>query len=196
MKSGLIFTQNQIDKLGNTLIFLSEKMKPISKTHLLKLIFIIQEMSIKKYGIPFFDLRFDVWKLGPVSKDLYVELSGEITLLSDYISKDPNDDKSIIPKKEFSDDEFNDNEIALLNDISNRFLFCTAKELINFTHRKGTPWYETAQQNGVLELLENGKMTVTDIEIDLAKTIEDDERKLALYNNYQDFLKQSKSLKL
>lgn len=195
MKSGLIFTQNQIDKIGNTLIFLSEKMKPISKTHLLKLIFIIQEISIKKYGIPFFDLRFDVWKLGPVSKDLYVELS-EITLLADYISKDADDDKYIVPKKEFSDDEFNDNEIALLNEISQRFLFCTAKELINFTHRKGTPWYETAQQNGVLELLENGKMTVTDIEIDLAKTIEDDERKLALYNSHQDFLKQSKSLKL
>lgn len=195
MKAGLIFTQNQIDKIGNTLIFLSEKMKPISKTHLLKLIFIIQEISIKKYGIPFFDLRFDVWKLGPVSKDLYVEL-GEITLLADYISKDTNDDKYIIPKKEFSDDEFNDNEIALLNEISHRFLYCSAKELINFTHRKGTPWYETAQQNGVLELLENGKMTVTDIEIDLAKTIEDDERKLSLYNSHQDFLKQSKSLKL
>lgn len=196
MQSGEVYTTNQIAKLGNALIFLCEKMKTVSKTHLLKLIFIIEEISIKKYGIPFFDLRFDVWKLGPVSKDLFVELSEEPDLLADFIGKEIKDGYSyIVPKKEFSDDEFTDNEIALLNQITDRFLYCTAKELINFTHRQDSPWYKTAMKYGVLELLENGKMTTTDIEIKLYETIEDDKDKLALYNSYKNFLNQSKSLK-
>ncbi len=195
MKSVEIYTKNQIDKLGNTLIFLCEKMVPISKTHLLKLVFIIEDISIKKFGIPFFDLRFDVWKLGPVSKDLFVEFSGEPTLLADYLFKETRNDNSfIIPKKKFSDDEFNDNEIALLNEISQRFSYCSAQELVNFTHRKGSPWYNTAVKHGILELLETGKITTTDIEIKLYEFIDDD-RKLAIYENHKEFLSVSKSLK-
>jgi uncharacterized phage-associated protein len=193
MKLGEVYTSGQIDKLGNTLIFLCEKMQSVSKTHLLKLVFIIEEISVKKYGIPFFDLRFDVWKLGPVSKDLFVELSGEPNLLAGYITKDEKN--YIIPKKKFSDDEFTDNELKLLDQIADRFLYCTANELINYTHKQQSPWYKTALKNGVLELLESGKMTTTDIEIKLDEIIEDDADKLALYKSHKNFLLQSKSLK-
>jgi len=198
MKSGEIYNKSQIDKLGNTLIFLCEKMQavkaPVSKTHLLKLIFIIEESAVRKFGIPFFDLRFDIWKLGPVSKDLFVELSEEPVLLAEYIERNANGN-TFTAKKKFSDDEFNDNEIALLQEISTRFLDCTAKELINFTHKKGSPWYNTAVENGVLDALENGQMTTTDIQIKLQEIIQDDERKLGLYNSHKEFLSQSKSLK-
>jgi len=194
------YSKNQIEKLGNALIFLCEKMiaagESVSKTHLLKLIFIIEEISVKKYGLPFFDLRFDVWKLGPVSKDLYYELSEEPTLLSEYINIKTIDGNTIVePKKAFSDDEFNDNEIALIEQISERFLFCTAKELINYTHKKDSPWYQTAYKHGVLELLESGAKTTTDIEIKLCETIENDKEKLAIYLSHKDFLAQTKTLK-
>src|SRR6186713_3342353 len=183
MKSGEIYTRNQIDKLGNALIYLCKKMQavgePVSKTHLLKLVFIIEEIAVKKYGIPFFDLRFDVWKLGPVSKDLFVELSEEPDLLASYISRQiVNNNVYIQAKKDFSDDEFNDKELELMEDISNRFLYCTAKELINFTHRSDSIWYKTALKNGVLDLLENGQMKTTDIEIQLHEVIEGEEDKL------------------
>lgn len=191
-----IYTPSQIDKLGNVLIYLCERIKPASKTHLLKLVFIIEEIAIKKFGIPFFDLRFDLWKLGPVSKDLFVELTDEPNLLASYISKEEHDAKSVfVPKKEFSDDEFNDNEIALLTEIVDRFKYCTAKELINYTHRKNTPWYNTAQKHGLLELLESGKTNTTDIEINLSEIIESEKEKLALYNSHKEFLRQSQSLK-
>jgi uncharacterized phage-associated protein len=200
MQSGEIYTRNQIEKLGNALIFLCEKMisigETVSKTHLLKLVFIIEEISVKTYGIPFFDLRFDVWKLGPVSKDLFVELSEEPALLADFIYREVRDNNTYIyPKKPFSDDEFSDVEMALLNKISERFLYCTASELINVTHRKDSPWYKTAVENGVLELLESGQMTTTDIEIKLSETIQKDEKKLALYQDHKDFLSLSKNLK-
>jgi uncharacterized phage-associated protein len=201
MKSGEVYTRNQIEKLGNALIFLCERMlavgEKVSKTHLLKLVFIIEEISVKKYGIPFFDLRFDVWKLGPVSQDLFLELSEELNLLSDYIvTESVNNNTYISPKKNFSDDEFSDKEISLLEEISERFKYCTANELINFTHRKESPWYQTASKHGVLDLFESGQMITTNIEIKLGEFIENDEAKLALYNSYKEFLAQSKSLKL
>ncbi len=194
------YTKSQLDKLGNALIFLCKHLDPttpVSKTHLLKLVFILEESSIKKYGIPFFNLKFNVWKLGPVSKDLYVELTDEPNLLADYISRTEmkNGNFSICPNKEFSDDEFNDNEIALLNEVADRFKYCTAKELINFTHRKNTPWYNTAQRHGLVDALEEGRINATDIEIDMSELIQDDEQKLALYRSHQEFLEQSRSLK-
>lgn len=195
-KEELLYTKSQIDKLGNALIFLCRNLEKSTKTHLLKLIFIIEEISIMKFGVPFFDLRFDVWKLGPVSKDLFVELTDEPNLLEPYISKQINDGATIIsPKKDFSDDEFSDNEIHLLNEIVERFKYCTAKELINFTHKKNSLWYNAAQRNGVLELLESGKMTTTNIEINMSELIEEDEEKFMIYNSHKEFLTQSKSLK-
>jgi uncharacterized phage-associated protein len=200
MQGGEVYTKNQIDKLGNALIYLCQKMRgvgeKVSKTHLLKLVFIIEEIAVKKYGIPFFDLRFDVWKLGPVSKDLFVELSEEPELLASYISRQiVNGNVYIEAKKEFSDDEFNDKELELLEEIANRFLYCTANELINFTHRTESIWYKTALKNGVLDLLEKGQMTTTNIQIPLEEIIEGEAEKLALYRNHKEFVAFSKSLK-
>jgi uncharacterized phage-associated protein len=196
-----IYTKSEIDKLGNTLVFLCRKISPytqVSKTHLLKLIFIIEESSILKFGVPFFNLRFDLWKLGPVSKDLFVELSDEPILLSEYIGKDEIEKGKFIicPKKEFSDDEFSDNEMKLLEEVAERFKYCTAKELINFTHRKKSPWYITAQKHGLVDALEAGQINTTDIEIDLSEIIQDEKEKLALYQSHKEFLHQSKTFKI
>jgi hypothetical protein len=57
---------NQIDKVGNSIIYLSEKIGELSKTKDLKLISILDELSIKKSGIPFFNLKYKVWKFSPV----------------------------------------------------------------------------------------------------------------------------------
>lgn len=196
-----VYTKSEIAKLGNTLVFLIEKLSPfttVSKTHLLKLIYIIEEISIKKFGIPFFNLRFNVWKLGPVSKDLYVELTEEPNLLANYIGLKDISGKNfaeVFAKTSFSDDEFSDKELALLEEISDRFKYCTAKELINFTHRPNTPWYNAAQKNGLLEVLELGQINTTDIEIDLSEVIRDEDEKLAFYKLHIEVLEQSRSLK-
>lgn len=124
-------------------------------------------------------------------------MSDELVLLADFITKTTAADNTvtIMPKKPFADDEFSDNEVLLLDEIVSRFKYCTARELINFTHRKGTPWYNTALRNGVLDDLESGKLTTTDIEINLEEVIEDKDDKLALFKSHKDFLQFSKNLK-
>jgi len=201
MKLAEVYTKNQIAKLGNTIIFLCNHIQPLTKIQLLKLIFFIEVESIKTYGIPFFDLRFDVWKIGPISKDLFVELSDEPNLLSAYIVKECKGNETyFIPKQAFSDDEFSDNEFHLLvnNCIKFRYIIDAGRleEILeNYTCGKNSIWYITALRNGVLELLESGKITTTDISIDMSEIIIDNESKLSIYLSHKEFLEQSRSLK-
>jgi len=191
-----VYTKDQLAKLGNAIIFLAEKINPLSKTKLLKLVYLIEELSVRKYGAPFFNIRFDVWKLGPVSRDLFVEMTSEPELLEAYIIKEErNGGVFVKPKQTFSDDEFSDTEINLLEEVVKTYGKYSAEQLIELTHRKHSPWYATAQKNGLLEYFENDLANTSDIEIDLSSLIEGDTEKVNLFNGHKEFLDHSKRLK-
>ena len=178
-------TQEQIDKVGNAMIYLSQKIPEISKTKMLKLLYLLDEFSIKKSGIPFFNLQYKVWKLGPVANDIFVELSDRLCLFGKYIKvKADNDKITIYPKAEFSDDEFSDNNIDVLNAIVDTYRTSTAAELINLTHMPNSLWRKTAEENGVYELLKNGCINSTDFVIDMGNLVSDDELKNWMYQHY------------
>ncbi len=179
-------SDKQIEKIGNSIIYLLNKLGELSKTKILKLIYILDELSIKRSGIPFFNLKYKVWKLGPVSKEIFIDLSfEEITLLKNYIKKtDKNGNTLIKPIAKFNDDEFSDNDIELLDFVIENFGHKTAKELINFTHRKNSPWYNTALDNSVLELLEKEEINNTEFYIDMISLINHDDRKKEIYKEF------------
>lgn len=178
-------TDNQINKVGNSIIYLSKRIPNLTKTKTLKLLYILDELSIKKSGIPFFNLKYKVWKFGPTSEEIFIDLSSEITLLKNFIERSSEDGVTIIkPIAEFNEDEFSDNDIVLLDEVIDTFGNKTAKELIKFTHRKNSPWYNTALENSVLALLENEEINNTELLIDLSSLINHDERKKMIYNEF------------
>lgn len=177
------FTTDQIDKIGNTVIYLTERIPQLSKTKLLKLLYILDEISIKKSGIPFLNLKYKVWKFGPVSEELFIDLSSEPTLLDKFIDRD-NEGSYIKAKTAFNDDEFSDNDIELMNFVIDKFGNKSAKELVSYTHRINSPWYNTAKENSVLELLEKEIINNTEFLIDMRQIISHDERKLEIYSDY------------
>lgn len=190
------YTKNELDKLGNALIFLADHIPNLTKTKALKLIYLLQEFSIKKYGIPFFNLRFDVWKLGPVSRDLFIELSSKPTLLKGFIGKRFVDGKDfILSKNQFSDDEFNDLEIDLLEFTVEKFKNSSAKELVEITHRKHSLWYQTAKKEGLLDSFESGTRNSSNTALDFSKLLFDKPHLKSFYKNHQAFLQQVHSLK-
>ncbi|MFC0342626.1 Panacea domain-containing protein [Epilithonimonas hispanica] len=179
------FNKNQLEKIGNTVVYLSEMIPQLSKTKLLKLLYILDEISIKKTGIPFLNLKYKVWKFGPVSEELFIDLSSEPKLLEDYIQKSSEDGINfVIPKVDFNDDEFSDNDIELMNNVIKNFGNKTAKELISYTHRINSPWYNTAKKNDVLELLEKEVINNTEYLIDMGQLISHDERKSEIYSEF------------
>lgn len=182
----IAFTKDQIDKIGNTIIYLSKKMGDLNKTKILKLLFLLEEASIKKYGYPFFGIDFQIWKLGPVVKDIFIDLSEDSPeLLSDYIKKDENNPSVFTGIVEFNDDEFSDNDIEILELVSDFAKDKSAKDLVKYTHAKGSLWRESAINNGVLELLEQGLKNNTGFNIDFS----------LLFENNPELLEQFKQVK-
>lgn len=180
------YTADQIAKLGNTLIYLAEKLDFLSKTKALKLLYLLDEISIKKSGIPFLNLHYEVWKFGPVDQDIYIELSSQPNLLKAYIDRSVEDDKTYIKaKKTFCDDEFSDNDLALLDSIVQHFGNKSSRELVAFTHKKESPWYQLAKENGLLEKLEKKEINSTELVIDLGMLVQHDARKKMLFEDYK-----------
>ena len=181
-------SSEQLDKVGNSLIYISNQISSLSKTKALKLIYILDELSIKKSGIPFFNLKYKVWKFGPVSEEIFIDLSSETTMLKNYIERISEDGSTVLrPKTDFNDDEFSDNDIELLKFVIDEFGAKSAKELIYYTHRKNSPWYQVASENAVLELLESEEINNTELLIDMSTLINHDDRKKAIYCDFIDY---------
>jgi len=183
-----MYTVEQINKVGNSLIYLADRVKAPSKTKLIKLIYILEEISIKKYGIPFFNLDYKVWKFGPVANAVYVELSSSPSMLKEFITRDLSDEGNTYIKgiKSFSDDEFTNNDIELLEYVVDKFGESTAKELIEVTHHKESPWYNAALKNDVLNDLLEERISYTNFFVDLAELVKHDERKTMIFHRFRD----------
>lgn len=192
----IAFTKDQIDKIGNTIIYLSENIKDLNKTKILKLLFLLEEASIKKYGHPFFGIDFQIWKLGPVVKDIFIDLSEDAPyLLSKYISRDKNNLSFFKAKAEFNDDEFSDNDIDLLKTIINFAKDKTANNLIQHTHSHNSLWRKSAIRNGVLELLETEQINSTEHNIDFSLLFENNPEKQQQFEQVMENLEFVKHLK-
>jgi len=186
-KGYIKLTKTQLEKVGNTGIYLANKIPFLSKTKLLKLLYILDELSIKRSGIPFANLKYKVWKFGPVSEEIFIDLSSEMNMFSEYLNK-VNDEKGgyFTPNQTFSDDEFSDADIELMNEVVERFGNQTSKELVKHTHRKNAPWYNAALRNNVLEPLNNEETNNTEFLVDLTELIAHDSQKQQLYQDYQE----------
>jgi uncharacterized phage-associated protein len=189
-------TQHQIEKLGNTLIYFSKGVSELNKTKILKLLFLLEEASIKKYGHPFFGFDFQVWKHGPVLKDVYIDLSEDsLSLLKNYIKRADYNSSEFIAANTFSDDEFSDNDIELMDLIINFARNKTAADLVKYTHNEDSLWRKSAQKNNVLEQFENGTRNSTDIKIDFSLLFEDDHFLKEKYEHAVENLEFMKHLK-
>ncbi|UTA66618.1 Panacea domain-containing protein [Emticicia sp. 21SJ11W-3] len=198
MKVVAPYTRADLDKIGNSMIYMAQRIQPLSRTKLLKLLYLLEESSVKKYGMPFLNLSFQVWKFGPVAKDIFIDLSSgsEPTLFDSYIdSTVVNGTTTISARKGFVDDEFSDNEIELLDFITEKFKNVSAEELVKLTHREHGLWHKAAKDNGVLEYFENDSMNSTAIEIDFSQLLLSDQQKYTRYLEQTEFVEVSRSLK-
>lgn len=166
------FSESNKDKLGNTLIYMAERVQDLSKTKALKLLYLMEERMVLKYHVPFMAIPYEVWQAGPVAKDVFIDLSDGPYLLKDYIKTENHHVGTyIVPVKPFCDDEFSECEIQMMDDILQKYGNMTASELVEETHRKGTLWYQEACQNGLLEAFQNHECNNSDLKIDFTKAM-------------------------
>ncbi|TKG95439.1 DUF4065 domain-containing protein [Puteibacter caeruleilacunae] len=178
------YSREEIEKIANTILFFIERIPELSKTKLLKLLFLAEEAFVKKHQIPFLGLEFEVWQAGPVARDIFIDLSDEPFLLKEFISLDKTNQGTFIHRqKEFSDDEFNDNELNLLQLIVDKFGNKTASELVKYTHRKSSNWYHVAKNKNLLDLFENGHTNSSAEKIDFLWYLDEKGKEIYLEQN-------------
>jgi len=170
------FSKSDKSKIGNALIYaINHCSTPVSKTKLLKLVYLMEETMARVYHAPFLSLPYEVWQYGAVQKDLYAELSdGCLSILRDYVGV--GKDGNFIAKQNFDDEEFSDEELEMMKSVMDKYGDKTANHLVNVLHKKGSLWYKTAERNGVLNSFKEGLATTSPYLIDLTEGMDDCQR--------------------
>lgn len=164
------YSTDNISRIGNAAVYIATHAKNVSKTKLLKLLYLMEERSALRYHQPFLGLSYEVWQAGPVAKDVYIDISDGGVMLAPYI-KIVNDDDAqyVVAAKPFDEDDFSANEIRLMDEVLAEYGEKTAKELVAITHRKGSLWYNIAKEKGLLDAFRSHKSNNSNYVIDFAK---------------------------
>lgn len=180
-------TKYQANKIGNAIIYLGVNVSELSKTKLLKLIFLLEEKSIKDYGEPFFGIDFKIWQFGPVAKPIFDGLTNlESNFLSEYIIKNNYDEYE--GRVGFSDDEFSNNDIKVMDWAVNFARHKVAEDLVRHTHSKDSLWRKGAIKHNVYEKFLKKELTITNFNIDFTLLFEGDEQGDFLLDKYKSAL--------
>jgi uncharacterized phage-associated protein len=190
------------EKIGNTLIYFSERITDLYLTKALKLLYFLDETSIKETGMPFTWLEYKVWKLGPVAEEIHNELRhkrfeiyGDFEFsLKNYVQttrfENPVeaqfDSFKVEPIKAFDKGEFSEYELALLAKIVKRYGSLSSKQLVNTLHQEGTLWDKLVTSNDLVQMFKT--MSRSDITIPFHQLVQDDEMKEMAYSSAYEAL--------
>lgn len=178
--------ESLIDKIGNSIIYLSGHCEDLRyKTNFLKLIYILDEVSIQKTGVPFFNLPYKVWQYGPVYPELFQIASNDFKFFKDYFIVEGEKVRVI---REFNNDEFSDNDISILESVCDRFKYCTTSELVFHTHKPGSPWHTVAKANDLLDNKDRLKVKTSQHNVDMSVLVRESESNYFRYKQYLENL--------
>lgn len=186
------------DKIGNVLVYFSENIPNLCLTKAIKLLFLLDETSMKETGVPVTWLDYKAWKFGPVPPVLHDELrhdkveiykEKEISLKS-FIEKqekeNPKDNEKISiylkAKVPFNDDDFSRYELDLMANIVKKYGHKTVQQLVDLLHKDGSLWAKVVDANDLNQLFDNN-IGKSEESISLTEYIKGDEYKLAAYSS-------------
>lgn len=166
------YSAENISRIGNAAVYIVTHASNVSKTKLLKLLYLMEERSAIRYHQPFLGLQYEVWQTGPVAKDVYIDISDGGIMLAPYIKVVNDEDAQyVVAAKDFVDDDFSINEIRLMDEVLAEYGNKTAKELVAITHKKGTLWYNVAKEKGLLDAFRKHESNNSSYVIDFTKAM-------------------------
>ena len=152
----MIITHHR-EKLINAIIYFAQNTQYCGKTKLMKLLYFLDFTHFKQTGKSVTGQDYFAWIMGPVPKDLFEELSGNMKPDMIAAIKELPADKEfqqVNPIKQFNADYFSKKEMKLLENIS--FIFKDAKSdlMIESTHLKNEPWDKTLKEKGEFQKID------------------------------------------
>jgi uncharacterized phage-associated protein len=188
-----------IEKIGNLLIYISGKIQNLTLTKALKLLYIIDEISVKETGTPVTWLEYKVWEKGPVAENIYMEINEygknwNTLHLENFIKKEKQVNKHssyketiILPNKEFDDSEFCDYEIELFDRVIEKYGNKRASTLINMLHEENTLWHQIVTRENLKPQFELYKSS-SNYTIELSDLIVNEPEKMMAFKSAIDSL--------
>ena len=167
------------DLIGNLIIYIVDYCKnismPLYQTKLLKLLYLIDEESVRQNGTPITWLDYDVWQKGPVPTDIYFSKIPYANKVNEYVSFEERSNKYLVVKKrEFNDGNFSEVDLEIINNVLRDFGKKTSDELIEITHQPGSLWSKIVEEKNVRFSHDNHTSNES---IDFFKLIADDKFK-------------------
>lgn len=141
----------QREKLINAIVYFVSNTKYCGKTKLLKLLYFLDFSHFKQTGKSVTGLDYYAWKMGPLPKDLFEELSGNMKPDMKAVIHDLTDTEGfqqVRAKGKFDGQYFSSKEMKLLEDISFMFKDAKADTMVESTHLKNEPWDKTLREKG------------------------------------------------
>jgi len=144
------------EKLINAIIYFAGKTRHCGKTKLLKLLYFLDFAHFKQAGKSVTGLDYFAWEMGPVPKELFEEISGNVKPdMKSSIHELPAEGfQQIRAKKKFDGCYFSKREMKLLEDLSYVFKDAQADAMVESTHLKNEPWDRTLKEKGEFQKID------------------------------------------
>ncbi len=136
------------EKAFNAITYFLEHTSLCNKKKMYKLLYILDFEHFKETGRSVTNYEYYAWKMGPVPKELHNAIDSNEQEFNDHFIVEKKIEKggfetiSFKSKKAFEEKYFTRREIALLKDISERFMLDTGNEMEEYTHKEGMPWFK------------------------------------------------------
>lgn len=141
------------EKLINLIIYFVTHTKQCGKTKLFKLLYFADFTCFKKTGKSMTEMDYVAWDKGPVPIVLFHEMKQPDENFSktfSFTKIDTTDRLNIKPKHgvKFDDKHFTKLELQIIEDIAEIYRDALAKDIVEVTHLKNSPWDKTVKGKG------------------------------------------------
>ncbi len=138
-------------ELGNLIVYIASKVDNLYITKLLKLLYLIDETSVKRSGFPLTWLNYSVYKHGAVCTDIYKELTfNNGAQFKNYIEVVQDHHGQLIKDiTAFDKNEFSEYDFEICNEVINKYGRFSSKELVNILHEPDTLWSKEVKKHKI-----------------------------------------------
>ena len=168
-------------RIGNLLAYLSTEIPNVPMRKLLKLLYLIDEESVRERCIPITWLTYKAWEKGPVAEDVfYLKDNNEFDSFVKIV-KSEDEKLRFIPLVQADMTEFSKVEKDVIDSVIARFGGMSSDELTDMTHEPDTLWTKVVRENGIV-FDENNRRS--DVVVGLEELL--DNEGLATYNDAKE----------
>lgn len=147
------------EKLFNLIIYFARKTKHCGITKLFKLLFFADFKAFKETGVSVTGLNYYTWPKGPAPVELHNEFktpSPDFQKTFSVTKLDPGDRLNIQPKHgvKFDSSYFSKKELQIIEQLAYIYADVYAKDIVEITHLKNSPWDRTVKEKGMNKLID------------------------------------------